>query len=206
VLAGGVDSLCLTSLHGFESLQLVSRQPARPCDADRNGLSIGEGAAFVLIERDGDGVRVHGGETSDGVNMSTPPADGSGAAEAMRIAMTRAGIGPGDIGYVNLHGTATPTNDTAECIAVSTVFGNDVPVSSLKGSIGHTLGAAGAVETVLSLIALQEGIAPGNVGLTERDAAIACNIVPETLPMARRHVMSNAFGFGGNNCALVLSL
>ena len=206
VLAGGVDSLCLTSLHGFESLQLVSRNPARPCDAERSGLSIGEGAAFVLIQRETEGVRVHGGETSDGVNMSTPPEDGSGAADAMRIAMGRAGITAQDIGYVNLHGTATPTNDAAECAGVSSVFGNNVPVSSLKGAIGHTLGAAGSVETVLSLISLQEGIAPGNVGLNQTDPAIACNVIAATEPMHRKHVMSNAFGFGGNTCALVLSL
>ena len=185
---------------------MLPRQPAQPCDAERTGLSIGEGAAFVLIERDAKGVRVHGGESSDGVNMSTPPADGSGAAEAMRLAMRRAGVEPSEIGYVNLHGTATPTNDAAECAGVSAVLGNDVPVSSLKGSIGHTLGAAGSVETVLSLIALQEGIAPGNVGLNDTDPVIACNVVSDSQAIAKRHVMSNAFGFGGNNCALVLGL
>ena len=205
VLAGGVDSLCLTSLHGFEALQLVSRQPAQPCDTARTGLSIGEGAAFVLIQRSAEGVRVHGGESSDAINMSTPPEDGAGAARAMQLAMQRAGIEPDQIGYVNLHGTATPTNDAAECVAVSNTLGNDVPVSSLKGSVGHTLGAAGAVETVMSLIALQEGIAPGNVGLQDKDPAIACNVLTQAEPIQHAHVMSNAFGFGGNNCALVLS-
>ncbi|MEX0759685.1 MAG: beta-ketoacyl-ACP synthase [Tistlia sp.] len=207
VLAGGVDSLCLTSLNGFEGLQLVSREPCRPCDAGRDGLSVGEGAAFLLLERDAPaGPRLSGyGESSDGVSMSTPPTDGAGAAAAMRAALERAGLSAEQIGYVNLHGTATPSNDAAECAAVSAVFGPSVAASSLKGAVGHTLGAAGAVEAVLCLIAQDQGLLPGNVGLETLDPRIACDIV--ALPRRRdlAHVVSNAFGFGGNNCALVLS-
>ena len=207
VVVGGVDTLCLISLNGFEAMQLVSRAPCRPCDADRNGLSIGEAAGFLIVERDGnDGVRLSGmGETSDGVSMSTPPEDGAGAARAMQSALATAGIGAEQVGYINLHGTATPTNDTAECRAVSTVFGNEIPASSLKGMIGHTLGAAGAVEAVMSIIALEENLVPGNVGLDTLDPDISCNVVAESQSNDLTHVVSNAFGFGGSNCALLFS-
>jgi 3-oxoacyl-[acyl-carrier-protein] synthase-1 len=208
VLAGGVDSLCLTTLNGFEAMQLIAREPCRPCDANRSGLSIGEGAALAIVERDADaGVRLSGfGESSDGVSMSTPPEDGAGASAAMRAALDRAGLIADKIGYVNLHGTATPTNDAAECIAVTNVFGPLAPASSFKGAVGHTLGAAGAVEAVMCLIAQEAGILPGNVGLATLDPQIACDVVPQS----RRyhdlaHIMSNSFGFGGNNCVLVLS-
>ena len=179
VLTGGVDSLCLTSLNGFEAMQLISRQPSRPCDANRNGLSIGEAAALMLVERDADtGFRLSGyGESSDGVSMSTPPEDGAGAAQAMRMALDRAGLTADRIGYVNLHGTATRNNDTAECTAVTSVFGPAIPASSLKGAVGHTLGAAGAVEAVMCFIALENGILPGNTGLETLDPDIACDIV-----------------------------
>lgn len=206
VLAGGGDSLCLTALNGFEALQLVSRKPCRPCDAARDGLSIGEAAALMLVERDSVGARLSGsGESSDGVSMSTPPKDGAGAAQAMRAALDGAGLAADEIGYVNLHGTATTLNDTSECAAVSAVLGDTVPASSLKGAIGHTLGAAGGVEAMMCLIALEEGLIPGNPGLETLDPAIRCNVVADSRKSAITHVLSNAFGFGGNNCSLVLS-
>lgn len=207
VLVGGVDSLCLISLSGFEAMQLIDRGPCRPCDANRRGLSIGEGAAFMIVERDtNSGVRLSGyGESSDGVSMSTPPEDGAGAAAAMHTALERAGLRAEQIGYVNLHGTATPNNDAAECTAVSAVLGNEVPVSSLKGAVGHTLGAAGAIETVMCLIAQENGIVPGCAGLETPDPTIACNVVARSREGALSNVMTNAFGFGGNNCVLVLS-
>ena len=207
VVVGGVDTLCLISLNGFAAMQLVSQKPCRPCDADRNGLSIGEAAGFLIIERDGNqGVRLSGmGESSDGVSMSTPPKDGAGAAVAMRTAVENAGINTDQIGYVNLHGTATPTNDTAECTAVSNVFGSDTPASSLKGMLGHTLGAAGTVEAIMSIIALEENLIPGNIGLRNLDPEITCNIVAHTRTAELSHVVSNAFGFGGSNCALLFS-
>ncbi|MEL6476505.1 MAG: beta-ketoacyl-ACP synthase [Pseudomonadota bacterium] len=206
VLAGGVDSLCFTSLAGFEALELVSRAPCRPCDAARDGLSIGEGAAFLLVERAADGPRLSGyGETSDGTNMSTPPEDGRGAAEAMRAALARAGLTPEQIAYVNLHGTATPANDASEGAAVSTVLGNAVPVASLKGALGHTLGAAGALEIALCLIAQRAGLMPGTVGLESQDPAIACHVLTAPVAGEMPHLLSNAFGFGGSNAAVVLS-
>lgn len=207
VVVGGVDTLCLISLNGFEAMQLISREPCRPCDADRNGLSLGEAAGFLIVERDGgQGVRLSGtGETSDGVSMSTPPEDGAGAAAAMQKALRSAGLNAGQIGYVNLHGTGTPTNDTAECRAVSRVFGSDTPASSLKGMLGHTLGAAGAVEAVMCIIALEENLIPGNLGLDRLDPDITCNVVAYPRMDELTHIVSNAFGFGGSNCALLFS-
>ncbi len=206
-LAGGVDSLCLTSLNGFEALQLVSRGPCRPCDAARDGLSIGEGGGFLLVERgDGPGPRLLGfGESSDATSMSTPPEDGAGAAAAMRAALASAGLGPEAIGCVKLHGTATPVNDVSECRAVAEVLGPEVPVASFKGMIGHTLGAAGAVEAALALIALEEEVIPGTAGLETPDPEIPAALSRTARPGAAAHLMANAFGFGGNNCALVLA-
>ncbi|MDH3738660.1 MAG: beta-ketoacyl-[acyl-carrier-protein] synthase II, partial [Alphaproteobacteria bacterium] len=131
--------------------------------------------------------------------------DGAGAAAAMRTALESAGLEPNQIDYVNLHGTATPTNDAAECTAVVAVLGSSVPASSLKGAVGHTLGAAGAVEAVMCLIALEENLIPGNTGLETLDPKIACDIRAESRPSDLSYILSNAFGFGGNNCAIVLS-
>jgi len=207
VLVGGVDSLCLTSLNGFESLELISRNPCKPCDRDRDGLSIGEAAAFMIVERDSKSdLRMTGyGESSDGTNMSTPPEDGTGAAAAIRQALKQADLVAADIDYVNLHGTATVVNDAAEARAVSSAIGPAVAASSLKGAIGHTLGAAGAAEAVLCLYALQEGIIPGNPGLEQLDPKALPNVAPQCREAPLKHVVSNSFGFGGSNCALVLS-
>lgn len=207
VLTGGVDSLCLTSLNGFETLQLISRRPCRPCDAARDGVTLGEAAALMLVERDAvGGLRLSGyGESSDGSHMSTPPPDGAGAAAAMRAALSSAGLAPGEIDYVNMHGTATPINDAAESAAIVSVLGREVPVASLKGAVGHTLGAAGALEIALCAIAIEEGLAPGTVGMTRVDPAIGCNMLASARAANLIHVMSNAFGFGGSNCSVVLS-
>ncbi|MBK0400875.1 beta-ketoacyl-ACP synthase [Limibaculum sp. M0105] len=207
VLTGGVDSLCLTSLFGFEALELVSREPCRPFDARRDGLSIGEGAGFILLEREGDGPRLLGyGETSDAVSMSTPPPEGEGAQAAMREALGRASLDPEEIEFVKLHGTATKSNDLAESAAVASIFPFGPPSASLKGMIGHTLGAAGAVEAVLCLDAMESGIVPGTVGLSAPDPALA--LVPRIQSASGeiRRAVCNAFGFGGSNSSLVLGL
>ena len=159
--------LCLTTLYGFNSLELLSGDICRPWDAGRRGLSIGEGASFALLERDGDappqGWLLGVGESNDGHHMSTPHPEGAGAIAAMRAALASAGLQPGDIDYINLHGTATPSNDAAEDRAVAAVFGTDTPCSSTKGATGHTLGAAGGVEAMISLLALQHGLMPGGL-------------------------------------------
>ena len=215
-IVGGVDSLCLTTLYGFSSLELTSPEPCRPGDAHRQGLSIGEAAAFALLERAdaapaqlGPRIVLAGwGESSDAHHMSAPHPDGRGARAAMVQALQRAALSPHDIGYINLHGTATPANDLSEGRGVAAVFADhpDVPSSSTKGLMGHTLGAAGAVEAVVSALALQHGLLPASVGLQTPDPAIPLNIVsvPQRLP-SLRHVLSNSFGFGGSNASLVLS-
>jgi 3-oxoacyl-[acyl-carrier-protein] synthase-1 len=204
VLTGGVDSLCMTSLYGFDALELVSQAPCRPYDAARDGVSIGEGAGFVLLERDRPGARLSGyGETSDAVSMSTPPADGAGAAAAMRQALRSAGLAPDQIGFIKLHGTATRSNDAAESAAVAGVFGSSVPAASLKGLVGHTLGAAGAVETVMGLYAMDAGIVPGTTGLETTDPDITIQVQGLAKPKVYSHILSNAFGFGGSNSALI---
>jgi len=210
-IVGGVDSLCLTTLCGFASLELTSPEPCRPCDANRQGLSIGEAAAFALLERpaphDGSAVLLTGwGEASDAHHMSAPHPQGRGSRAAMQQALAQAGLAPQAIGYINLHGTATPANDRAEGAAVAAVFGHGTPCSSTKGMTGHTLGAAGAVEAVISALALEHGLLPGSVGTRQPDPEIALNIVMAPRPApGLRHVLSNSFGFGGSNCSLVFS-
>jgi len=206
-VVGGVDSLCLTTLYGFNSLELLSPQICRPWDAGRNGLSLGEAAAFALLERDApqrQGWLLGTGESSDGYHMSSPLPDGAGAVAAMQQALAAAGLQPGDIDYINLHGTATHNNDAAEDRAVATVFGAATPCSSTKGATGHTLGAAGGVEAVLSLLALQHGLLPGGLNRLQPDPALHANYLDHSRPAPLRHVLSNSFGFGGSNASLVL--
>jgi 3-oxoacyl-[acyl-carrier-protein] synthase-1 len=209
-IVGGVDSLCLTTLYGFNSLELLASEPCRPYDADRNGLSIGEAAAFILLQRpadslDADAVLLLGaGESSDAHHMSSPHPEGLGARMAMAAALKAAGLQPADIDYINLHGTATPSNDAAEGHAVATLFGNQVPCSSTKGATGHTLGAAGGLEAIISALALQHGFLPGGVNTRCVDPDIPVQYLTANLERAPRRVLSNAFGFGGTNCSLVL--
>lgn len=203
-VVGGVDSLCFTTLYGFHSLQLVSGAPCRPADAQRDGLSIGEGAGFALLERGDAPFRLLGyGESSDAHHMSTPDPEGRGARAAMRAALARAQLAPGDIDYINLHGTATPANDLAEDRAVCGEFGTRLPCSSTKGWTGHTLGAAGIVEAALSLLCIERGLLPRSLHTRAVDPAIAGNILLASRTAPVRHVLSNSFGFGGSNCVLV---
>ncbi|MES2840635.1 MAG: beta-ketoacyl-[acyl-carrier-protein] synthase family protein [Pseudomonadota bacterium] len=207
-LVGGVDSLCLTTLYGFASLELTSREPCRPYDAGRNGISIGEGAAYALLERadasSADAVWLLGsGESSDAHHMSAPHPEGLGARMAMQAALRSASLSADAIDYVNLHGTATPANDSAEGLAVSAVFGERVACSSTKGATGHTLGAAGAVEAVLCAIALVDGFVPGSPGTRALDPATPMNYQLQGADAPLRHALTNSFGFGGSNCSLV---
>ena len=211
-VVGGVDSLCLTTLHGFNSLQLVSRLPVRPFDALRDGLSIGEAAAFALLERadtstDPRAVVLLGtGESSDAHHMSAPHPQGRGAREAMQQALLSSGLAPEQIDYINFHGTGTPSNDAAEARAVEAVLGPQVPGSSTKGATGHTLGAAGALEAVICALALREGLMPAGVNTTQVDPELKVTYLLKNRSGALKHVMSNSFGFGGSNCSLVLAL
>jgi 3-oxoacyl-[acyl-carrier-protein] synthase-1 len=209
-LVGGVDSLCLTTLYGFHSLQLSSPAPCRPFDVARDGISIGEGAALALLERapddlDGDSVLLLGvGESSDAYHMSAPHPEGLGARRAMRAALASALLDPGDIEYINLHGTGTPSNDRSESHAVTSVFGPTTPCSSTKGATGHTLGAAGALEAVISALAVRNGFMPGGVHTSTIDPTLTALYIRDNRRASIRRVMSNSFGFGGTNCSLIL--
>lgn len=209
-LVGGVDSLCLTTLYGFSSLELTSPEPCRPGDAARKGLSIGEAAAFALLEpatgAAGEIVLAGWGESSDAHHMSAPHPEGRGSRAAMQGALQRAGLQAADIGYINLHGTATPANDASEGAAVAAIFGRSVPSSSTKGMTGHTLGAAGGVEAVVCALALRENLLPASVGTQTPDPQIPIELVLHPRPaQALHHALSNSFGFGGSNCSLILS-
>jgi 3-oxoacyl-[acyl-carrier-protein] synthase I len=216
-VVGGVDSLCLTTLYGFNSLELLSPEPCKPFDERRNGISIGEAAAFALLERaseangpaassaaSGDtAILLLGiGESSDAYHMSSPHPEGLGARLAIEQALASSGIAAHEVDYINLHGTATPSNDTAESLAVKAVF-DGTPCSSTKGATGHTLGAAGALEAVIAALSLREQWVPAGINTTQPDPQLALNYQLESRPAKLRTVMSNSFGFGGTNCSLL---
>lgn len=207
-VVGGVDSLCLTTLYGFSALQVVSPRACRPADAERDGISLGEAAGFALLERarpGEDGLALLGfGESSDAHHMSAPEPEGAGAALAMQRALDTAGLGARDVDYVNLHGTATPANDIAEDKAVCTVFGTQTPCSSTKAWTGHALGAAGITEAVIALLAVEEGWMPRSLNTQCLDPAFRGQVLLESVRRPVARVLSNSFGFGGNNCSLLL--
>ena len=208
-LVGGVDTLCGSVLFGFNSLGLVSANPCRPFDRDRDGLSLGEAGGFAVLERatpdSSDGVQLCGyGESSDAHHMSAPHPEGLGATLAMRDALARAGIDAAEVGYLNLHGTSTPANDAVEAAAVAAMFPASLHASSTKGWTGHTLGAAGIVESVFALLALEHGLLPGILHSATRDPACGPQIrFANAEDTGIRYAMNNSFGFGGNNAALV---
>jgi len=208
-LVGGVDSLCLTTLYGFHSLQLTSPSPCRPFDVARDGISIGEAAAFALLERapqnlDGDSVLLLGiGESSDAYHISAPHPEGLGARRAMQAALAAAALEPEGVDYINLHGTGTPSNDRSESQAVTSVFGPTTPCSSTKGATGHTLGAAGALEGVISALAIRHGLMPGGVHTARIDPTLTAMYIKDNRRASVARVLSNSFGFGGANCSLI---
>jgi len=209
-LVGGVDSLCLTTLYGFHSLQLCAAGPCRPFDVARDGISIGEAAAFALLEppssRTGsDDVLLLGvGESNDAYHMSAPHPEGRGARLAMEAALLDAGLEPGAIDYINLHGTGTPSNDRSESQAVTSVFGASTPCSSTKGATGHALGAAGGLEAVISALALQHSLMPGGVNTGHVDETLTAHYIRHNRSAALARVLTNSFGFGGTNCSVIL--
>jgi 3-oxoacyl-[acyl-carrier-protein] synthase-1 len=205
-VVGGVDTLCGSVLFGFNALQLVSPEPCRPFDADRNGISIGEAAGFALLERSGDAeasLQLLGyGESSDAHHMSTPHPEGLGAERALDDALARAGLDAEQVDHINLHGTASTKNDEVEAAFVARRFPARTHASSTKGITGHTLGAAGIVEAVASLLALEHGLLPGTANSRALDAACGPQIRFDPARAAVRIALSNSFGFGGNNCVL----
>jgi 3-oxoacyl-[acyl-carrier-protein] synthase II len=218
VLCGGVDALQPFVLSGFLALRAHSAEPARPFDAQRSGLNLGEGAAFVLLEsaahaaQRGQPIRAYldgSGVSSDAHHMTGPDREGRGATRAMRAALADAGLLPSSLDFVSAHGTATAFNDLMEGKALAALFGSEtptVPVNSIKGAIGHCLGAAGALEAVMAVRVLEAQLIPPTAGLLQLDPAIPLRLVSGSgLPTVVRHLLSTSSGFGGINAALVFS-
>lgn len=207
-LVGGVDTLCDSVLFGFNALELVSRQACRPFDVQRDGISIGEAAAFALLERAAEAPRaprlIGYGESSDAHHMSTPHPEARGALAALDDTLARAGITADVVDYVNLHGTATPRNDEAEAKLLPR-FPRHVRASSTKGFTGHTLGAAGALEAAFALLAIEHGVAPPNLGCNEPMTEVAPWLALRPEACKIDIALSNSFGFGGNNACLAFA-
>jgi 3-oxoacyl-[acyl-carrier-protein] synthase-1 len=208
-IVGGADTLCLTTLYGFHALALDAPGPCRPFDVARDGISIGEAAGFALLEQPhahigSDAIMLLGvGESNDAYHMSSPHPEGIGARLAMERALSSAQLAPCDIDYINLHGTATRVGDAAEDLAVFALFGSDTPCSSTKGQTGHSLGAAGIVEAIISVLAIREGLMPGSAHTETVDPSFRSHYLLKTEPARIRTVLSNSFGFGGSNCSLI---
>ncbi|MFN0317958.1 MAG: beta-ketoacyl-[acyl-carrier-protein] synthase family protein [Burkholderiales bacterium] len=210
-VVGGVDSLCDSVLYGFNSLQLLSPEPCRPFDAKRAGINLSEAAGFALLERAGEGEEgqregpwlLGFGESSDAHHMSAPHPEGLSVTRAMREALARAGMQASDIGYINLHGTASLKNDEVEAAAIKALFSERVFASSTKGWTGHALGAAGILEAVITLLALDAGHLPGTLNTTVLDPVCGPQIRMDNQDAKVRNALSLSFGFGGSNCVLL---
>jgi 3-oxoacyl-[acyl-carrier-protein] synthase-1 len=207
-LVGGVDTLCGSVLFGFNSLELVAAEVCRPFDVRRRGISIGEAAGFALLERAAatPSPRLIGwGESSDAHHMSTPHPQGLGARLALQGALERAGLRADQVDYINLHGTATPKNDEVEGTVISECFPPQTRASSSKGWSGHTLGAAGILEAVITLLALQHGLVPGTLNCEQPDTMCGAHLALANEERELRIALSNSFGFGGSNCTLAFA-
>ncbi len=213
VLTGGYDAISELVFVGFDSLQAATPEKCRPFDAQRTGMVLGEGAAVLALENF-ESAQARGanilaevvgyGLSTDNHHLTQPDPAGSGARSAMQRALDSAGLPASAIDYINAHGTATAFNDAAEGKAISDLFGR-VPVSSTKGMMGHSLGAAGAIEAVISLLALRDGFLPPNINFRGADPTLELDIVANTArPAEVRTVLSNSFGFGGTNASIIL--
>jgi 3-oxoacyl-[acyl-carrier-protein] synthase-1 len=203
-VVGGVDTLCGSVLFGFNSLELVSPDPCRPFDVERRGINLGEAAGFALLEREGPARAwlLGYGESSDAHHMSTPHPEGRGARLALEAALGRAQLTPGDIDYINLHGTASQKNDEVEARVVAELFPARTFASSTKGWTGHALGAAGIVEAAISLLGIEHGLLPGTLNSQTLDPVCGPQIRRDNEERATRTALSFSFGFGGSNCVL----
>jgi 3-oxoacyl-[acyl-carrier-protein] synthase-1/3-oxoacyl-[acyl-carrier-protein] synthase II len=224
VLAGGADMLCNVIHAGFLSLLITDTSPCRPFDRNRRGLNLGEGAGIVVLESPGTGSSsalgkggcppsprkdasplawlCGYGNASDAYHISTPEPNGTGLRRAIEQALTEAGVGPREIDFINAHGTGTPENDRVEGKLFPEVFPG-VPFGSTKGFTGHTLGAAGGIEAVITIVCLQRKCLPANLGFQEPDPEFPGRPVTENTPVAGRWGLSDSVAFGGNNVALI---
>ncbi len=211
VLVGGVDTLCLSVLHGFNSLQLLSANPCKPFDQHRDGINLGEASGFAILQRadeneNGVGIRLSGyGESSDAYHMSHPHPEGMGARLSMTQALKRAGLEASAIDYINLHGTSSRANDLIEGRLISKLFPKSTQCSSTKAWMGHTLGAAGITEAIITMDTLRTAFIPGSKNLENLDEALDFSIQAKHQHKVCHHVITNSFGFGGNNCTLLFS-
>ncbi|CAI0984654.1 beta-ketoacyl-[acyl-carrier-protein] synthase family protein [Serratia quinivorans] len=207
-IVGGADSLCQMPINGFNSLESLSAQRCTPFAAGRSGINIGEAAALMMLTREPAAVALLGvGESSDAWHMSAPHPAGEGAERAISMALRQAGLNAGQIGYINLHGTATRLNDQVEAQVINRLFGAETPCSSTKHLTGHTLGAAGAVEAALSWLLLTQPLPlpQQDFSRVPRDAELApIGLVCQPQPLGQRAILSNSFAFGGNNACLLL--
>lgn len=211
VIAGATDSLCGLTTNGFAALQAISDEITNPCSVNRKGLTLGEGSVMFLAMRDAGGIQLLGvGESSDAHHMSAPDPEGQGAERAMRAALADAGLSPPEIAYLNLHGTGTAQNDLIESLATARVFGESPPCSSTKSLVGHTLGAAGAMEAGFCWLVLADE-SEGELPLIPHvyDGMLdpklpGVRLATKGMRVAAGPILSNSFGFGGNNCSLVL--
>jgi 3-oxoacyl-[acyl-carrier-protein] synthase II len=217
-VAGGAEGLCMLTLAGFGALRATSPEACRPFDVDRKGLNLGEGAAVLILESEAHararGARIYArfvgaGLSCDAHHMTAPHPEGAGALRAMQAALKDAQLGPEAVGYINAHGTGTPHNDAAESAAVRQLLGAraaQVPISSIKSMVGHTLGAAGAIEAVASVVSLHEGFLPPTVNLQTPDPAFGLDLIMgEARAQRVQVVMSSSFAFGGNNAVLLFT-
>jgi 3-oxoacyl-[acyl-carrier-protein] synthase II len=214
VIAGGYDVLCRFVMRGFDALRSLTRERVRPFDRRRSGLLLGEAAGLVLLARAADapgrrlGRLLGHASTSDGSHIAAPDPEGRGLAGAIRAAMQEAGVAAADIDFVSAHGTGTPLNDRIETAVLKRVLGpraHAIPVNSIKGALGHTMGAAATLEAIMCLLASREGLVPSTVGFEEPDPACDLDYVPAAPRAVRPRVsLSTSLGFGGCNAALVL--
>lgn len=207
-IVGGADTLSRMPINGFNSLESLSASLCQPFARDRCGITIGEGAALMLLTREPQPLAVLGiGESSDAYHISAPHPQGIGATRAIEQALREAGMTPADVGYINLHGTATPLNDQIESGVVHALFGENTPCSSTKHLTGHTLGAAGITEAALSALILQENLPlpPQDFSASPWDPSLPpCGVLTAAQPLTRPAILSNSFAFGGNNASILL--
>lgn len=216
-VVGGSECITKFHLNGFHTLMILDKEPCRPFDDTRAGLNLGEGAAYIVLERENDARRRNAGllcrlsgygNACDAFHQTASSGDGIGATLAMQEALNRSGLRPGDIGYINAHGTGTRNNDASEGQAIVNVFGEKIPyVSSTKAMTGHTTSASGGVEAVISILALRQKLIPANLRWSHPMPELPFTPVKDVLKgVSLKHVLSNSFGFGGNNSALIFSV
>lgn len=213
-ICGGCDALSRFTLNGFNSLKNVDTAACRPFDQTRFGLNLGEGAGYLLLEKEEDAIARNApivailsgyGNTNDAYHPTAPSPDGQGAQNTMQLALDKAKLPAQDINYINAHGTATINNDAAEGLAIQNLFGTDAVFSSTKPFTGHTLAAAGSIEAIFSILAIQNQTAWASMNYTQKMEELSIEPVTENKEHTINHALSNSFGFGGNNVSLIFS-